>query len=233
MADALEPQQRSDMTEHGDLIVEGFAGGGFDQSCFLLRCAGTSDAVLVDPGAAVEAMLAAADRAGVSVSAIVLTHSHIDHVDGLDRAKRHTGAPVLLHREAEEMYRSVPVQAQWFGLEMGPLPPIDGYLAAGDTVPIGTCEMTVRYTPGHAPGHLILVGDGAAITGDCVFAGSIGRTDLPGGDFQTLMASIRQQILTLPEETVLYPGHGLETTVGHERATNPFLAPQFGGSSFA
>jgi hydroxyacylglutathione hydrolase len=91
----------------------------------------------------------------------------------------------------------------------------------------------VRFTPGHAPGHVVLVGDGMTLVGDCVFAGSIGRTDLPGGDLETLMKSIRERILTLPDETVLFPGHGPETTVGHERATNPFLVPHLGGSSFA
>lgn len=216
-----------------DLIIESFTGGGFAQNCFLVRCADGGDAILVDPGAAVGDMLAAAERAGVRVTAIVLTHSHLDHVDGVARAKRETGAPVLLHPDAEEMYHGAPVQAQWFGLEVEPVPPVDGYLEDGRVVKVGSCELRVRNAPGHAPGHVILVGEGVALVGDCVFAGSIGRTDLPGGDFQTLMSSIRREILSLPHETVLYSGHGPSTTVGHERATNPFLAPQFGGSSFA
>lgn len=221
------------MPQHGDLIVESFAGGAFGENSFLVRCAGTAEAILVDPGAAVARALEAAERAGVRVTAIVLTHAHIDHVDGVAEAKNATGAPIYLHPEAEEMYRSVPVQAQWFGLPMPALPEIDGHLVVGETVEVGGCSLEVRYTPGHAPGHVTLVGDGVALVGDCVFNGSIGRTDLPGGDFQTLMASIRSQILTLPDHTVLYSGHGAETTVGHERTTNPFLAPQLGGSSFA
>jgi hydroxyacylglutathione hydrolase len=154
-------------------------------------------------------------------------------VAGVARARRATGAPILLHPADEPLYRAAPTQAQLFGLEIEVPPPTDGPLQAGDRISVGECEMEVRHAPGHAPGHVILVADGAAIVGDCVFAGSIGRTDLPGGDFQTLMASIRSQILSLPDETRLYPGHGAETTVGHERATNPFLAPQFGGSSYA
>lgn len=222
-----------EMAEKGDLIIEGFTGGSFSQNGYLVRCAGTRDAVLVDPGAAVGEMLRAAREAGVEIGSIVLTHSHLDHVDGVARAKLETGAPILLHRDAEEMYRGVPVQAQWFGMSMDPLPPVDGYLEVGEAVEVGDCRLVIRHAPGHAPGHVILVGDGSALVGDCVFAGSIGRTDLPGGDFQTLMRSIRSEILTLPDETVLYSGHGPETTVGHERATNPFLTPQLGGSSFA
>ncbi|MDQ3555431.1 MAG: MBL fold metallo-hydrolase, partial [Gemmatimonadota bacterium] len=105
-------------------------------------------------------------------------------------------------------------------------------LVAGEAVRVGQGTLDVRHTPGHAPGHIVLVGDGVAVTGDCVFAGSIGRTDLPGGDLATLMRSIRGQILTLPDETVLFSGHGPETTVGHERATNPFLVPHFGGATW-
>lgn len=221
------------MAEHGDLIIESFTGGGFAQNGLVVRCTGTDEALLVDPGASVGEMLEAVRASGARVTAIVLTHAHLDHVDGVARAKLETGAPVLLHRDAEEMYRGVPVQAQWFGMRVDPPPPVDGYLEIGGKVEVGGCSLEIRHAPGHAPGHVILVGDGAAIVGDCVFAGSIGRTDLPGGDFQTLMRSIRSEILTLPDETVLYSGHGPETTVGHERTTNPFLAPQLGGSSFA
>jgi hydroxyacylglutathione hydrolase len=215
------------------LRVRTFTGGGFGQNGFLVSCGATGKGILVDPGAAVGEMLKAAEREGVEITDIVLTHSHIDHVDGVARAKRETGAPIHLHRDAEAMYKEVPAQAQWFGLQMEAPPPVDEYLKAGQTIRVGECELAVRDTPGHAPGHVILVGDGVAIVGDCVFNGSIGRTDLPGGDFQTLMESIRREILSLPDETVLYSGHGPETTVGHERVGNPFLAPNFGGSHFA
>jgi hydroxyacylglutathione hydrolase len=167
------------------------------------------------------------------VKAIVLTHAHLDHVDGVARAKAATGAPVLLHPDDEPLYRAAPTQAQWFGLEVEAPPPVDGPLEPGGYVEFGECALEVRFTPGHAPGHVVLVGDGFALIGDVVFAGSIGRTDLPGGDFQQLMRSIREQILTLPDETTLYTGHGPATTVGHERVSNPFLAPQFGSGGFA
>jgi glyoxylase-like metal-dependent hydrolase (beta-lactamase superfamily II) len=185
----------------------------------------------VDPGAAVGELLEAAR--GLDVEAIVLTHAHIDHVEGLARAKRETGAPIHLHRADERLYAAAPRQAQWYGLELEPHPALDPWIAPGDRVSFGRCALEVRFTPGHAPGHVVLVGDGLALVGDVVFAGSIGRTDLPGGDLETLMRSIRGEILALPEATVLHPGHGPETTVGHERATNPFLVPHYGGSGFA
>jgi hydroxyacylglutathione hydrolase len=215
------------------VTVRAFGGGPFAQNGFLVACAGEGVGILVDPGAGVGEMLAAAEAEGLRIELIVLTHAHLDHVDGVPRAKRETGAPVLLHPDDEPLYRAAPVQAQWFGVHIDPLPPVDRALAHGERIRFGGCELEVRHTPGHAPGHVILVGDGLALVGDCVFNGSIGRTDLPGGDFQTLMRSIRAEILTLPEETVLYSGHGPETTVGHERVSNPFLAPNFGGSSFA
>jgi hydroxyacylglutathione hydrolase len=217
----------------GEATVRGFTGGAFAQNGFLVVCAGTGSGILVDPGAGVGEMLATAAAEDVRIEQIVLTHAHLDHVDGVARAKRETGAPVLLHPDDESIYHAAPKQAQWFGVDFDPLPPVDGPLADGDTVCFGECELRVHHTPGHSPGHVILVGDGFALVGDCVFAGSIGRTDLPGGDFQQLMHSIRSRILTLPDETVLYSGHGPETTVGHERVGNPFLVADLGGRGFA
>lgn len=219
--------------QSGDLVIRGFAGGAFAQNGYLVSCAGSGKAILVDPGATVGEMLRAAEESGAEIELIVLTHAHLDHVEGLPRAKRATGAPILMHADDQQLYRAVPTQANWFGIEVEGMPPVDRWLVDGDRIRVGDCELEVRHTPGHAPGHVILVGPGAALVGDCVFAGSIGRTDLPGGDFQTLMRSIRQRILDLPDEMVLHSGHGPDTTIGHERATNPFLAPQFGGSSFA
>jgi len=215
------------------MIVRGYTGGAFAQNAYLVTCAATRAGILVDPGAAVDDMLEAVSREGIEVSAIVLTHAHLDHVEGLTSAKRTTDAPILLHHADMQLYDAAPAQAEMFGLSLEPLPPVDRHLELDQVIRVGQCELRVREAPGHAPGHVVLIGDGLALVGDCVFAGSIGRTDLPGGNLETLMNSIRTEILTLPDETILYSGHGPETTVGHERATNPFLIPNFGGSAFA
>ncbi|HSU16484.1 MBL fold metallo-hydrolase [Longimicrobium sp.] len=217
----------------GDVVVRGFTGGVFAENTYLLSCAATNAGILVDPGAATAQALAEAKRHGIEIGAIVLTHAHIDHVEGIPLARVETGAPIWLHDADRELYQAAPMQAQWFGLRMDPLPPVDHALVVGETVRFGECELEIRFAPGHAPGHVILVGDGVAMVGDVVFAGSIGRTDLPGGDLATLMRSIREQVLTLPDATTLHTGHGPDTTVGHERATNPFIIGDYGGSQFA
>ena len=217
----------------GDLVVRGYTGGMFAQNAYLVSCAATGAGIVVDPGAATRELLADARTHGVDIEAIVLTHAHVDHVEGLWLAKRETGVPIYLHPADAELYRAAPMQAQMFGLRMDPLPPVDHPLAAGDVVRFGECELGVRFAPGHAPGHVILVGDGVAVVGDVIFSGSIGRTDLPGGDLATLMRSIREQVLTLPDATTLHTGHGPDTTVGHERVSNPFIIGNYGGSSFA
>ncbi len=216
-----------------EMIVRGFTGGAFVQNAYLVTCAETGGGILVDPGAAVGDMLEVVRRDGVEVSAIVLTHAHLDHVEGVAKARRETGAPILLHPADLPLYEAAPEQAQMFGLSIEALPPVDRLIELDEEIAVGDCTLRVREAPGHAPGHIILLGDGLALVGDCVFNGSIGRTDLAGGDLGTLMRSIRAEILTLPEETTLYSGHGPETTVGHERATNPFLVPNLGGSTFA
>lgn len=217
----------------GDFTVRSFTGGAFAENTYLVRCTASGGAIIVDPGAATGALLQTVRTAEIPIEAIVLTHAHLDHVEGLAAAKRATGAPVYLHPDDLPLYRQAPAQAEWFGMHFDPLPDPDRELRGGETFRFGDCGFEVRHTPGHAPGHVILVGDGAALTGDCVFAGSIGRTDLPGGELATLMHSIREQILTLPDETVLHSGHGPDTTVGHERVSNPFLTQQLGGSAFA
>ncbi len=212
-------------------MVHAFTGGSFAQNTLLVVCADRSSAVLVDPGAATDQALAAVKSRGLTVRDILLTHAHFDHVEGVALARRVTGAPVHLHPADRPLYDDAAVRGASFGLPFEAPPPPDKALTPGDVLTVGRSEFRVAFVPGHAPGHVMFVCDteALALVGDVVFAGSIGRTDLPGGDYGTLMASIRSEVLTLPPETRLFPGHGPPTTVGREAQTNPFLAPVYAG----
>jgi glyoxylase-like metal-dependent hydrolase (beta-lactamase superfamily II) len=210
--------------------VRTFTGGGFGENAYLV--VGGSSAVVVDPGADAPRLAQVVRRDGLVVAAILLTHAHIDHVEGVEVIRGVAPeVPIWLHPEALPMYRAMPNQAARFGIEIGALPDPTDELQHGFRFDLGEGALEVRHTPGHAPGHVSLIADDQsfALVGDVVFRGSIGRTDLPGGDMKTLMKSIREQVLTLPDHTVLYSGHGPPTTVGHERTSNPFLVPHYGG----
>lgn len=212
--------------------VRTFTGRGFGENAYLLVCESSGTALAVDPGDAAPEMVAALAAEAFSLDGIVLTHAHLDHVEGVGALKEAVPtAPIWLHADARGMYGALPQQAAMFGLSADPQPPPDRELVHGGALRFGECTLEVRDAPGHAPGHVILVApqDGLAIVGDVVFRGSIGRTDLPGGNLRTLMKSIREEVLTLPDDTVLYTGHGPPTTVGVERTTNPFLIPHYGG----
>lgn len=210
--------------------VRCFAAGGFGENTYLVRAPGSGEVVAIDPGSGVRQLLRVLDGEGLRLAAVLLTHSHIDHIEGVAELVRSAPAPVYLHPEALGWYERAGDQAAMFGVDFEPPPPIDRELRAGDQLELGGLRFEVRYTPGHAPGHVIFyeAEAGVAFVGDVVFQGSIGRSDLPGGDFARLMRSIREEVLTLPDETVLYPGHGPATTVGHERVSNPFLVPNLG-----
>jgi glyoxylase-like metal-dependent hydrolase (beta-lactamase superfamily II) len=191
----------------------------FMENCYVLKEGG--EALVIDPGECTEELLAA--LGDVSVKMIINTHCHIDHVGGNAGVKAHTGAPLLCPEGEVPMLRAVPQQGLMFGIQVPPSPEPDQFIAGGDTVTVGGASLRVRSAPGHSPDHVVLVGDGFVIGGDVLFEGSIGRTDLPGGNMQTLLRSIQTQLLTLPDETIVYSGHGPATTIGAERATNPFL----------
>jgi glyoxylase-like metal-dependent hydrolase (beta-lactamase superfamily II) len=179
--------------------------------------------VLVDPGEEPERFLAEAARRERRIAAIWLTHAHLDHILGVARIQAVTGAPIYLHPDDRQLYDELPQQGQWLGIRANRPPAPDVALAHGQRLPIGGVEVEVRHAPGHSRGHVCFVAPGAVLCGDVLFQGSIGRTDLPGGDFATLIASIRRELLSLPDATVVYPGHGAPTTIGRERADNPFL----------
>jgi len=197
--------------------------GQFVENCYLVVDEQARECAVVDPGEEAGLILHKLAATGAKPVAIWLTHAHIDHVLGVGRVAAETGVPVWLHPADRPLYDAVPQQAEWFGLRAPTLPPPDREFTHGDTVRVGDVSFQVRHTPGHSPGSVSLVGPGVVLGGDVLFAGSIGRTDLPGGDFDTLIASIERELLSLPEATIVYTGHGPETTVGHERRSNPFL----------
>jgi glyoxylase-like metal-dependent hydrolase (beta-lactamase superfamily II) len=211
------------------MIIETRAVAPFFKNGFLLADGGSREAVLIDPGDEVEELIALASRQRFRVAYILLTHAHVDHVSGVARAKRAYGVPVALHRDDQFLYDHAVQSGELFGLSVEQPPPVDIYYGADSVFRVGPMEVRPHHTPGHCPGGVCLAvseGDRPAKTlfvGDTLFAGSIGRTDLPGGDYDTLLASIRTVLFGFGDDAVVYPGHGPTTTIGRERASNPFL----------
>jgi hydroxyacylglutathione hydrolase len=211
------------------MIIETRAVGPFFKNGFVVASENTHDAVIIDPGDEVEELLAFVERERLSVRHILLTHAHVDHVTGVAAAKRAVHAPVYLHRDDLFLYDRAVDTGRMFGLRVEPQPPIDVFYAHGQKIPFGDYEVTWHHTPGHCPGGVCLqigkTGTGGTdlFVGDTLFAGSIGRTDLPGGNHEVLLASIRLVLFPLGDASIIYPGHGPTTTIGQERRTNPFL----------
>jgi len=206
-----------------ELEIVTLPNGQFAENCYLLADRATRQAVMIDPGEEPRLFLAELDTRGWALTGIWLTHGHLDHIMGVAAVKQATGVPIHLHPADRDLYDALPRQGEWMGFDLAPPPPPDQSLSEGQRLQLGSHEFTVRHTPGHSPGSVSFVGAGLVLGGDVLFNGSIGRTDLPGGDFPTLMQSIQSVFLTLPDSTVVYSGHGPETTVGVERMTNPFL----------
>jgi glyoxylase-like metal-dependent hydrolase (beta-lactamase superfamily II) len=211
------------------MLMEIRAVGPFFKNGFVLACPDTREAILIDPGDEVPELLAAADRSALSIRHILLTHAHVDHITGVAAAKHALGAPVYLHRDDLFLYEHAIEMGAMFGLRVEQPPPVDIFYAPGQAVAFGNLEARWHHTPGHCPGGVCLqVGRAGRpgtdlFVGDTLFAGSIGRTDLPGGDAPTLMASIRNVLFAFGDEAKVYPGHGPATTIGQERRTNPYL----------
>ena len=218
------------------MIFEIAAAPPFMKNGFVLGCPRTREGVVVDPGDEVDELIEAARRHQLRILRVLLTHAHLDHVTGVAAAKRAFGAPVFLHRDDQQMYDAVAQQGLMFGLRVDQPPPVDKYYGDGDDLSFGDFSIAVHHTPGHCPGGVCLAiapkADGARmpsgqptelIVGDTLFAGSIGRTDLPACDHDALMRSIREVLFGFPDATPVHPGHGPSTTIGEERRTNPFL----------
>ena len=197
-------------------------------NCSIVGDEASREAIVVDPGDDIPRIMAVLQRHGLTVKQIVITHAHIDHIAGAAKLKKLTGAPILYNPNDLPLVKMMDAQAAWLGMEAPEVLPPDEALQEGKVIEVAGLSGNILDTPGHTPGSvcLHLPAQNLLIAGDTLFAGSIGRTDLPGGDTRTLLRSIQQKLLALPDETVVIPGHGPSTTIGEERETNPFLLTQ-------
>ncbi len=214
------------------MIIEARAAGPFVENGYVVGCERTREAVIIDPGDSVDQLLAFAARERLQIRHILLTHAHLDHVSGVAAAKRALAAPVYLHKDDLFLYEGVVAQGASFGVRIEPQPKIDVYYSPGQVIAFGDLEARPHHTPGHCPGGVCLAiapkeqPARDLFVGDTLFAGSIGRTDLPGGDYATLIASITNVLFSFGDDAVVYSGHGPTTTIGRERTTNPWLRGQ-------
>ena len=207
------------------MIFEVLPVGPLAANCFVIGCEETKEGIVVDPGAEVEKILAAVRRHGLAVKKVINTHGHFDHVGGNGELLAVTGATLHIHENDVRLLSRAAETAAMYGISGTNSPLPDGHLEDGMEISFGTCTLRVLHTPGHTPGGCCLhfAAQGIVITGDTLFADSVGRTDLPGGSHATLIASIQQKLLVLPDATTVYPGHGPSSTVGREKRHNPYL----------
>lgn len=205
------------------MIVKGLVVGPLQVNSYLVGCEETKEGIVIDPGGDSPVILSQIDALGLKIIYIVNTHGHIDHVAANRSLKEATGAPIAIHR-LDASWLTNPPGGLALVLGATPGPPADILLEEGDEVRFGNISLKVLHTPGHTLGGISLLGEGVIFTGDALFNMGIGRTDLPGGDFKTLMESIKSKIFALPEDTVVYPGHGPSTTIGREKRANPFVS---------
>jgi glyoxylase-like metal-dependent hydrolase (beta-lactamase superfamily II) len=206
------------------MILKVLPLGAFQTNCYLVGSEKTKEGLVIDPGSDSLAILDQIRRLGLEVKLIVNTHAHLDHVLAIESLKRTLGIKFALHADDVPILEQVPSNAvMWFGRPVDPIPPPDILLKDGDVLEVGDIKLTVIHTPGHSPGGICLHTDGMVFSGDTLFNFGIGRTDFPGGSYEQLLHSIATRLLTLPDDTVVLPGHGPDTTIGEERRANPFL----------
>lgn len=207
------------------MIHEILPVGPLQCNCSVVGDETTHEAIVIDPGDDIQRVLDVVQKHGLTVKQIVVTHAHIDHVGGAMKLKAATGAPVLLNQNDKMLLDMLDVQASWLGMRSPGTVSIDRDVTTGDKVQAGNIEGQVIHTPGHTEGSICIYFEPQKklVAGDTLFAGSIGRTDLPGGDFKKIMNSLHERVLQLPDDVLVVPGHGPTTSIGEERETNPFL----------
>jgi hydroxyacylglutathione hydrolase len=207
------------------MIHEILPVGMLQCNCSIFGDEATRDAVVIDPGDDIDAIRAVLDRHGLKVTAIIITHAHIDHIGGAAKLKKLTGAPVYMNGNDQGLYSLMDIQAAWLGVATPDVTSVDVNAREGATVKLGETAMDILHTPGHTEGSICIwiPSENKLIAGDTLFRESIGRTDLPGGDSRAILRSIHEKLLVLPEDVRVFPGHGPSTTIGWEKEANPFL----------
>ena len=209
------------MTEN--LLVHQLSVGPLQVNCFVVACQRTREAMVIDPGDDGPRILQLAESNGYQVKKIVNTHGHFDHIGANQPVKEATGAVLMMHEADLPLLQNARNHAQAYGLTVSPSPDPDKFLNEGDVFSVGEQSFSIFHVPGHSPGSICLLSDGHLFVGDVLFAGSVGRTDLPGGDFDALIEGVREKLFRLPADTIVHPGHGPDTTIGREKQTNPFV----------
>ena len=205
------------------MFIKSITVSPFASNCYIVASEKTHNGVIIDPGDEVDRIIGEIEDAGVTVSKIINTHGHIDHTAGAKEMQDKLGIPFFIHEGDMDLLKLINEQAQMYGMETRGVPEVEEYLNEGDIIEFDDIKLSVLHTPGHSPGGICFLGEKDILVGDTLFEGSIGRTDLPGGDYEQLIEAIDKKLMPLDEKINVFSGHGSPTTIGVEKRTNPFL----------